>query len=158
MLIGCTFAEGTLSVIANFTATDSDGEKSLILSLILLIPLLVTNMLATSIVGYRTWFADLSISRLNNRCARAYRKEIKIYLQEDEKNNIVEKVLVIFLESGALYCVWWVSLCLFRLTGCSYSDNQHLCKFLLRPYPLSDDRWTPSICCCMLGFFYNPYR
>lgn len=47
--------EGTITVIASFTDADTDGEKPLILDLILFIPLLATNALATTIIGYRTW-------------------------------------------------------------------------------------------------------
>ncbi|KAI5824265.1 hypothetical protein K523DRAFT_420918 [Schizophyllum commune Tattone D] len=57
------------------------------------IPLLITNAVATALVGVKVW---------------SYRRDIKRHLALGTRKSQVEKVLLILLESGFVYCLVWV--------------------------------------------------
>ncbi|KAJ7116944.1 hypothetical protein C8R44DRAFT_791680 [Mycena epipterygia] len=80
---------GTLWLFGNdkFTPT---GPRALILVL----PLLVTNMVSTALMGYKVW---------------QYRRQIKDELDlPKNKKTKIERILVILTESGTIYCLIWV--------------------------------------------------
>ncbi|KAF7298345.1 hypothetical protein MKEN_01359100 [Mycena kentingensis (nom. inval.)] len=58
-------------------------------------PLLITNFTATAFVGYKLWF---------------YRRNLKKYLSCASQTTKVERVLILLLESGGIYCAFWVLL------------------------------------------------
>ncbi|KAL1746653.1 hypothetical protein HDZ31DRAFT_33618 [Schizophyllum fasciatum] len=62
--------------------------------LTLLIPLLVTNIVATMFIGIRVWY---------------YRREVKGSLGLFGRKSQVEKVLMLLLESGFIYCLIWIA-------------------------------------------------
>ncbi|KAJ6606022.1 hypothetical protein DFH09DRAFT_1119076 [Mycena vulgaris] len=55
--------------------------------------LLVTNFTATGLIGYKLWY---------------YRHNLKQYLNRGNRTTKVESVLVLLLESGGLYCAFWI--------------------------------------------------
>ncbi|KAF5346157.1 hypothetical protein D9758_009960 [Tetrapyrgos nigripes] len=59
------------------------------------LPLLATNLFATGLVAYRVWQYRMLWSELG--------KESRIF-----RNLLAEKALIILLESGILFCVYWV--------------------------------------------------
>ncbi|KAJ7488175.1 hypothetical protein FB451DRAFT_1391116 [Mycena latifolia] len=62
--------------------------------LIMVLPLLVTNMVSTSLMGYKVW---------------QYRRQIKANLNlPKNKKTKIERVLVILTESGMFYCLIWI--------------------------------------------------
>ncbi|KAK7441564.1 hypothetical protein VKT23_016557 [Stygiomarasmius scandens] len=64
--------------------------------IILPLALLITNSVSTFLIGYKTW---------------RYRKTVKIFVERHNKKNKVEKILILLLESGVIYCgVWCYSL------------------------------------------------
>ncbi|KAE9388936.1 hypothetical protein BT96DRAFT_416427 [Gymnopus androsaceus JB14] len=58
------------------------------------IPLLLTNIIATTLVGYKFW---------------KYRREIKVHITSGSRNqrSPVDSILVLLVESGVLYCLFW---------------------------------------------------
>ncbi|KAL1673412.1 hypothetical protein EV122DRAFT_222692 [Schizophyllum commune] len=65
--------------------------------LTMLIPLLFTNIVATSLIGVKVWY---------------YRREIKGSLGVFKQRSQAEKVLMVLLESGLVYCLFWVCDCI----------------------------------------------
>ncbi|KAL1710159.1 hypothetical protein EV121DRAFT_275732 [Schizophyllum commune] len=59
------------------------------------IPLLITNAVATALVGVKVWY-------------ESYRRDIKRHLALGTRKSQVEKVLLLLLESGFVYCLVWV--------------------------------------------------
>ncbi|KAF7295887.1 hypothetical protein HMN09_01132400 [Mycena chlorophos] len=59
-------------------------------------PLLVTNFAATVAIGWKLWY---------------YRKNVKRYIGRSKDGHTqVESVLILLMESGAVYCVFWILL------------------------------------------------
>ncbi|KZV70408.1 hypothetical protein PENSPDRAFT_579405, partial [Peniophora sp. CONT] len=54
---------------------------------------LATNVVATSIIGWRVW---------------RYRKDISAHLGSFNHRSIVEKIMTLLVESGCVYCVFWI--------------------------------------------------
>ncbi|KAJ7592231.1 hypothetical protein C8J56DRAFT_1131756 [Mycena floridula] len=62
-------------------------------ALILILPLLRTNFISTSLMGYKVW---------------EYKVEIKQNLGlSQNKRTKVERVLILLIESGSIYCLLW---------------------------------------------------
>ncbi|KAL1661663.1 hypothetical protein GGF50DRAFT_60637 [Schizophyllum commune] len=77
-----------------WTAQDVMGENNVRLrALMVTMPLLLTNVVATTLVAAKVWY---------------YRREIKSAIGSWRKASQVEKVLVLLLESGCAYCLIWV--------------------------------------------------
>ncbi|KAJ6630386.1 hypothetical protein B0H10DRAFT_1939145 [Mycena sp. CBHHK59/15] len=57
--------------------------------------LLVTNFGATSLISYKLWY---------------YRTNVKKYINRGSGHTMVESVLVLLIESGSIYCVFWILL------------------------------------------------
>ncbi|KAJ7595439.1 hypothetical protein C8J56DRAFT_1159912 [Mycena floridula] len=88
-------AFGMLWVLKGDTRFTPTGPKTLILSL----PLLITNIVSTSLVGYKVW---------------QYRTQIKAHLSVyDNKKTQIEKILVLLTESGVIYCLLWIFIAVF---------------------------------------------
>ncbi|KAF5379345.1 hypothetical protein D9757_007656 [Collybiopsis confluens] len=58
-------------------------------SLILLVPLVITNIFSTSLVAYKAW---------------QHRRHVKENLGRETKKTQIEKILILFVESGVIYC------------------------------------------------------
>ncbi|KAJ7595333.1 hypothetical protein C8J56DRAFT_1159853 [Mycena floridula] len=102
--VSIDFAFGTLFNLGNnkFVPT---GPRTLILTL----PLFLTNLTSTLLMGYKVW---------------EYRAEIKYHLGlEKNTRTQIERVLILLTESGAIYCFLWLANCLMAVTS---RNNQSL--------------------------------
>ncbi|THU85789.1 hypothetical protein K435DRAFT_868926 [Dendrothele bispora CBS 962.96] len=61
--------------------------------LILALPLLFTNMIATLLIGYKTWYH--------------YQDLKKNLSNSGTSSSRVQKVLLLLVESGSVYCIFW---------------------------------------------------
>jgi hypothetical protein len=86
-------------------------------ALIQVLPLLVTNIVATSLMAYKMWCVHIHPGQRLRRtfvcCVdqprRQYRQQIKVQLDfPKNKKTKVERILVILTESGMIYCLIWV--------------------------------------------------
>ena len=108
------FAAG-VTVQCVWTAQDVMGEHTVQLrALMVTMPLLLTNVVATVLVGGKVWYVGLGerFAYLLTVSVRYYRREIKSALGSWRKTSRVEKVLVLLLESGCIYCLIWVCISL----------------------------------------------
>ncbi|THV00453.1 hypothetical protein K435DRAFT_854683 [Dendrothele bispora CBS 962.96] len=90
----CTLVNASLDAArthGNFRHQD-DNFKGLIVT----IPLLVTNIIATSLVGYKAW---------------AHWGDIKRNLGDTSSTSIdrTQKILLLLVESGSIYCIFWLA-------------------------------------------------
>ncbi|KAL1719747.1 hypothetical protein EV715DRAFT_272411 [Schizophyllum commune] len=69
--------------------------------LVLVIPLLLTNLVATSLIAVQFWY---------------YRRDVKGRLGISERASPVEKVIVLFVESGLVICSIWVVNLIIKVT------------------------------------------
>ncbi|KAJ7592137.1 hypothetical protein C8J56DRAFT_1024320, partial [Mycena floridula] len=100
LLIACLL--GTFSNTPRFSPTGSR-------TLIVLLPLFLTNFISTLLMGYKAW---------------VYKAEIKRNLGlSHNKRTKVERVLILLTESGSIYCLLWLSMLVFSLKS---SNNQSL--------------------------------
>ncbi|KAK7471921.1 hypothetical protein VKT23_000023 [Stygiomarasmius scandens] len=64
-------------------------------TMIVILPLLITNLVATTLVGYMAW---------------NHRKDIQRNLKASAKmSSRIQKILLLLLESGLIYCGIWIS-------------------------------------------------
>ncbi|KAL1759614.1 hypothetical protein FB107DRAFT_270920 [Schizophyllum commune] len=61
-------------------------------SLIMTIPLLLTNVIATAAIGYKTW---------------GYKKMVGDLLRQAKRMTATELTMLLLVESGAIYCIIW---------------------------------------------------
>ncbi|KAL1748770.1 hypothetical protein HDZ31DRAFT_5510, partial [Schizophyllum fasciatum] len=91
-----------------WSAQDVMGEHVVELrALLVTMPLLLTNVVSTTLVGVKVWY---------------YRHEIKDAVGPWRKTSRVEKVLVLLLESGCVYCMIWIV----RLTIDLVAGTRHI--------------------------------
>ncbi|THV02289.1 hypothetical protein K435DRAFT_836507 [Dendrothele bispora CBS 962.96] len=64
--------------------------------------LILTNAVATCLIGYKAWY---------------YRNFIKTHLGGINRRNKVEHILILLIEGGVIYCVLWVLILLAQLHG-----------------------------------------
>ncbi|KAJ7592348.1 hypothetical protein C8J56DRAFT_1024380 [Mycena floridula] len=76
-------------------------SSTILRSLILMLPLFLTNFIATILIAYKVW---------------EYKAEIKqnLGLSKNRRTNI-ERVLILLTESGSIYCLLWLSILAFGL-------------------------------------------
>ncbi|KAJ7458487.1 hypothetical protein FB451DRAFT_1273256 [Mycena latifolia] len=80
---------GTLWLYGNLKYTPT-GTRALIMVL----PLVITNIVSTSLMGFKVW---------------QYRRQIKASLElPRNRTTKVERILVILTESGTIYCLIWI--------------------------------------------------
>ncbi|KAJ7592084.1 hypothetical protein C8J56DRAFT_1162570 [Mycena floridula] len=78
-------------------------------TLIVLLPLFLTNFISTLLMGYKVWI---------------YKAEIKQSLGlSHNKRTKVERVLILLTESGSIYCLLWLSMLVLSLKS---PNNQSL--------------------------------
>ncbi|KAJ7592209.1 hypothetical protein C8J56DRAFT_1046578 [Mycena floridula] len=99
-----------LSLFSDTPRFPPTGSRTLILTL----PLFLTNSVSTLSMGYKVW---------------EYKVEIKQNLGLSPNNRTkVERVLILLTESGSIYCLLWLSILVFTLKS---SDDQSLSYQLL---------------------------
>ncbi|KAK7464346.1 hypothetical protein VKT23_006513 [Stygiomarasmius scandens] len=91
--IVAAFVDGALSL--KFESR-THSEREGFISFILFIPLLLTNLISTCLVAFRAW---------------EYRKHVSSAMSQDRQSGdkpIVERVLILLVESGVIYIAYWV--------------------------------------------------
>lgn len=83
---GCTIADGAYFIHVGLVNLP---YLSLLINLLLFIPLVLNNLLATGVVLYKAW---------------TYRKEVHINLRRQSQ---IGSLLFLLIESGFIYCGWW---------------------------------------------------
>ncbi|KAJ7592222.1 hypothetical protein C8J56DRAFT_1046592 [Mycena floridula] len=94
-----------LSRFAHTTRSPPTGPWTLIL----LLPLFLTNSISTLSMGYKVWEYKVEIKR-------------NLGLLQNRRTK-VERVLILLTESGSIYCLLWLSILVFSLKS---PDNQSL--------------------------------
>ncbi|THU98465.1 hypothetical protein K435DRAFT_856592 [Dendrothele bispora CBS 962.96] len=95
-ILGLCFAGTLASVLVFWVKAFSKGPIALpLVSLLIGVPLLVTNITATSMIGWKLW---------------GYRKTVKAYIQSSASRNdsAVESILILLIESGFIHLLYWV--------------------------------------------------
>ncbi|KAF9255082.1 hypothetical protein L218DRAFT_1008957 [Marasmius fiardii PR-910] len=89
--IGAVIGNGTKAALDLVRETPGPDTLSLVLTL----PPLITNLVATSLIGLKTWI---------------YRKAVKLSLTTgtSKSSTRAENVLILLVESGFLYCAVWL--------------------------------------------------
>ncbi|KAJ7578234.1 hypothetical protein C8J56DRAFT_1060356 [Mycena floridula] len=116
-LIG-TFAGVTVdfafAILFELSQFSDSPRFSPLRSLILTIPLFLTNIISTLVIAYQVW---------------EYKVEIKRNLgRSRNKRTKAERVLILLMESGSIYCLLWLSMLVFGLKS---SDNKSLSHALV---------------------------
>ncbi|THU85297.1 hypothetical protein K435DRAFT_685839, partial [Dendrothele bispora CBS 962.96] len=74
--------------------------------------LLFTNLSTTLLIAYRAWYGFyLDVSKVgpgNYFYIRQYRQFVRQYFAKESLNKIVNKIFLVLVESGMLYCLFWV--------------------------------------------------
>ncbi|KAJ4468786.1 hypothetical protein J3R30DRAFT_3714248 [Lentinula aciculospora] len=75
--------------------SNGTGQANALMKIRVLMPamLLITNCIATTIIAFKVW---------------EYRRSIKINLGKQTRKTGVERVLILLLESGLVYCACWI--------------------------------------------------
>ncbi|KAI5899680.1 uncharacterized protein SCHCODRAFT_01187281 [Schizophyllum commune H4-8] len=98
----CSTVGAILNAVWTIQNDRSINTLPRIQSLALTVPLLGTNIIATSLVGIQVWY---------------YRRDIKGSLGLYTRKSQVERVLVLLVESGCLYSLLWAVYLTFLLTA-----------------------------------------
>ena len=78
-------------------------------SFIYTIPILFTNVVATSLVGVRVWYVSFfCVSSATHAFGRYYRKDVKGLMDQMTRKTRAEKILLLLVEVGFVYCLLWV--------------------------------------------------
>lgn len=104
---GCTVVEGYLSLVPIYAANGADVGKLPRFDLFLFVPVLTTNTLSTLLILHKTW---------------EYRQSIKVHLLQQPHNTRIEEVLILLVESGALYAAFWI---VNLVLAMKYEDDPH---------------------------------
>ncbi|KAL1759407.1 hypothetical protein FB107DRAFT_204911 [Schizophyllum commune] len=81
-----------------------DSEAPTLSLLMVTIPLLLTNLVATILVGLQVWY---------------YRRNVKSIASPWRKRTRIGKILVLLLESGFVYCLLWIASIALEVDGTS---------------------------------------
>ncbi|KAF5361288.1 hypothetical protein D9758_010265 [Tetrapyrgos nigripes] len=89
-----TFVNAGLTAAENLNGSAVFGEKP-VGSLMMSVPLLVTNMVATALIGYKAWVHIAEIRKCLKDCGNQIFR--------------AQKVLLLLVESGLIYCGLWIA-------------------------------------------------
>ncbi|KAJ3994843.1 hypothetical protein F5050DRAFT_1713367 [Lentinula boryana] len=92
--IAATFIQGALAVDQQVRQTGGVAQGSGVRTLMFTLPLLITNLVSTLLIGFKIW---------------EYRRDIMSQLSNSRTR--VFNILLILLESSALYCIFWLMTC-----------------------------------------------
>ncbi|THU98474.1 hypothetical protein K435DRAFT_856603 [Dendrothele bispora CBS 962.96] len=115
--IALVFCDMTLTVKAILKSPVGISSLSGAKSLILPLPLLVTNILSILLVAFVAW---------------NYRKHIKLMANTGDKGSSVERILLLLLQSGSIYCIILILTLIARLD--IWGDLGHAVLSALNPY------------------------
>ncbi|KAE9388939.1 hypothetical protein BT96DRAFT_416450 [Gymnopus androsaceus JB14] len=95
-MLGSITAAVTTAILEIELVFNTRGTSGITISnLSIYLPLLLTNIVATVLVGYKFW---------------RYRREIKVQIISNSRKQttLVESIFVLLIESGVLYCIYWI--------------------------------------------------
>lgn len=117
----------TASVMTTNTIVNMNNKAvttTVIFNLVYFVPLLFTNLVATSLIGYKFWYLMLKNNDLMSGTQieyRIYRREIKVHIiLEENRGNSVNNILILLTESGLLYCFFWVRKSVWEIFWCIF--------------------------------------
>ncbi|KAF5338580.1 hypothetical protein D9758_016973 [Tetrapyrgos nigripes] len=87
--LGCSIFDAFVAIRAFLIEDDSYSPTQEIFPA----SLIFTTLVATLLIGYKTW---------------QYRQSIKVHLGNLNRKSQVEQILVLLIESGILYCIPWI--------------------------------------------------
>ncbi|KAL1662595.1 hypothetical protein GGF50DRAFT_58678 [Schizophyllum commune] len=96
VILSLCMASSVVGVVAHliwYAVAYLDDTAPILSLLMVTIPLLLTNLVATILVGLQVWY---------------YRRNIKSVASPWRKKTRVEKILALLLESGFVYCLLWI--------------------------------------------------
>lgn len=125
IVLAVCLAIAAVFTVACIVLVIPDAFQTIIPPRLYLIPLFGNNVIATGVVMYKTWI---------------YRTRIKVDLQQTSQKSQVESVLYLLIESGFIYCGWWIFVTIvifvrsipymvFNVVGCLY-------PFIAAIYPM----------------------
>ncbi|KAF5329916.1 hypothetical protein D9758_018796 [Tetrapyrgos nigripes] len=91
--LGGAFADGGLAAIRFLHSFADPGKKKDVL--IMTLPLLITNMAATGLIGYKAWLHGQDIKKTLKDCGNQISR--------------AQKILMLLVESGMIYCGVWIT-------------------------------------------------
>lgn len=105
---------GIVEVTTSHATPDHRAFQANIYGVLALFASLISNIWATSLVGYKAWCVTMVAESLNTFntpyiFVRCHRRDIQAYLGNAGTTSAVHSVLVLLVESGFLYCIIWVS-------------------------------------------------
>ncbi|KAL1735451.1 hypothetical protein EV714DRAFT_280065 [Schizophyllum commune] len=95
---------GVVAHLVWYAVAYLDSEAPTLSLLMVTIPLLLTNLVATILVGLQVWY---------------YRRNIKSIASPLRKRTRIEKILLLLLESGFVYCLLWIASIALEVDGSS---------------------------------------
>ncbi|KAJ7578240.1 hypothetical protein C8J56DRAFT_797673, partial [Mycena floridula] len=95
LFVGVT-VDFAFAILFHLSKSSDSPRFSSLRSLILTLPLFLTNIISTLVIAYQVWYVE-------------YKVEIKQNLGlSRNKRTMVERVLILLIESGSIYCLLWV--------------------------------------------------
>ncbi|KAF5361240.1 hypothetical protein D9758_010246 [Tetrapyrgos nigripes] len=91
--LGGAFADGGLGAVRHLHNINDNGQKKD--ALIMTLPLLITNMVATGLIGWKAWLHGQDIKKTLKDCGNQVSK--------------AQKILMLLVESGMIYCGIWIT-------------------------------------------------
>ena len=107
--LGATISNTVVIVLRRLGEIDPPSDT---FSLVLTVPLLVTNLTATAFMTYKTWCVHsiiLSLAARAKTLFRTYRDYVIRNFRRKRTKSRAEITLLILVESGFAYCAVWVS-------------------------------------------------
>ncbi|THV00452.1 hypothetical protein K435DRAFT_837278 [Dendrothele bispora CBS 962.96] len=104
----CTFVDAGLNARSSLRDIEDDSGGPASQTLLMALPLLITNVVATSLIGYKTW---------------CHRQDVKQNLMSTgTAMSRVSKILWLLIESGLIYCIIWIAFIIVTQTGPNPND------------------------------------
>ncbi|KAK7443266.1 hypothetical protein VKT23_015863 [Stygiomarasmius scandens] len=131
--IACSVADITFRVVLGTDNAGTFYSAPQIGHMLLVLPLLLTNVVSTVLIAYREW---------------RYRQEVVKYLTiASGLNTKIKKILLLLIESGLVYCCFWIIyICLGVFTNSS--DPSYVRYTAIMPYLAAI---YPTLLILMLG-------
>ncbi|KAF5370346.1 hypothetical protein D9758_006990 [Tetrapyrgos nigripes] len=118
------YTDAGMTAVLELHDINDQGQKIRIL--IMAIPLLATNVFAISLIGYKAWMHQRDIKKNLNLCGNSVSK--------------VQKVLLLLVESGIIYCILWITFILVAFVSSANSVAGQIypliMPFLATLYPI----------------------
>ncbi|KAI1788216.1 hypothetical protein LXA43DRAFT_1084491 [Ganoderma leucocontextum] len=125
VLLLATFATGIVDTTFSCNAQGGFMYEGLLVGTMASALSLATSLAATVLIAHKAW--------VHRRC-------IKMHVANGPRNTLVEGVLTLLVESGALYCTLWVVVVVWQI-GESTIDDPHLRSSVFFSPKFSGNHW-----------------